>query len=622
MRLLQLHCDHAAYKAEKKALKKGFEEVPIEQRKRHEYRNVLVVFVSLEAGDGSAEVKQASQAIQKHFAEVKAERILLYPYAHLSSHLASPSDAVPLLGELHAHLKAFADCDQSPFGWYKSFEVQCKGHPLSELSKTIGGDTRVSAPKKEEEVSTSLKQEADVKSRFFIFSPDGKLIPASEFNYSGHEHLKRFADYEIKKVRTYAQEPPHIRLMKEHQLVDYEPASDSGHFRWLPNGLVIKRLLERYVTRLLVDYGAMQVETPIMYDYAHPALKKYLHRFPARQYTVKSDNKDFFLRFSACFGQFLAMHDATITYKHLPLRFYELTHYSFRREQSGELAGLKRLRAFSMPDMHSLVSHLDMAKEEFERQYHLCMNWNLDLGIPFETAFRAQKDFFESNKEWYRRMVEKIGKPMLFEIFDERYAYFITKFEMNFVDNAHKASGLSTVQIDVENGKTFDITFIDAKGRKQHPLILHASIPGAIERVVFALLEQAARHIREGKTPMLPLWLAPTQVRLIPVSDKHVEYGTKVLQSKAFDRVRIDLDDRSETLQKKVRDAERDWVPYVAVVGDQEMASQQLAVRVRSTKAREMLSADQLGNLVRDECFNKPFEPLSLHSSLSKRPTF
>lgn len=629
MRLLQLHCDYLQYKPERKAVKQGYEELQAEDLKQHRYENVLAVFTSVEAGDTAQAAAKAAEAIKKNYEEVKAATILLYPYAHLSSNLAKPNDAVNVLNALLVEVRTFCpSTEKSPFGWYKSFELRCKGHPLAELSKTITEEDLDKAEATEikiseqEPVSESLKQEAETKSKFFIITPEGKAFSPEDFDFSGFPELKKFADYEIRKARAYAKEPPHIRIMKEHELVNYEPASDSGQFRWLPKGILVKRLLERYVTQLLVEYGAMQVETPIMYDYGHPALSKYLNRFPARQYTVKSDDKDFFLRFSACFGQFLAAHDMTISYKDLPLKIYELTHYSFRREQSGELAGLKRLRAFSMPDMHTLCADVGTAKQEFEKQFELCRQWNEEMGIPIELAFRAQKEFFEENKEWYLQMLKASGKPALFEVFDRRYAYFVTKFEMNFVDGAGKGAGMSTVQIDVENGETFDIGFTDQQSRKKHPLILHASIPGAIERVVYALLEREAMRTEKKLAPALPLWLSPTQLRIVPLSDKHLEYCRNLLSSLELASIRADLDDRTETLQKKIRDAEQEWVPFIAVVGDKEMQSNQLNVRIRETGKQESMPAAKLGQLIRGECAGKPFERLSLSPLLSKRPVF
>ena len=204
--------------------------------------------------------------------------------------------------------------------------------------------------------------------------PDGSLVPIEEFKFKGHTNLQKFSQYEIKKARAVTVMPPHVTLMKRLEIADYEPGSDPGNIRWYPKGRMIKSLLEQYVTARVAAYGGMEVETPIMYDFNHPSLKSYLNRFPARQYTLKSEDKELFLRFAACFGQFLMAHDAQISYKQLPIKLYELTRYSFRREKSGEVVGLKRLRAFTMPDCHALCADLDQAKKEFMVRFNLCID--------------------------------------------------------------------------------------------------------------------------------------------------------------------------------------------------------------------------------------------------------
>src|SRR5581483_7977125 len=108
--------------------------------------------------------------------------------------------------------------------------------------------------------------------------------------------------------------------------------------------------------------------------------------------------------FAACFGQYLIAKDMTISYKQLPLKLLEITHYSFRREQRGELTGIKRLRVFTMPDMHSFAADMDQAKEEFARQFELCQGWMKDLGLPYEAGIRIVRDFYEQNKEFYTAM--------------------------------------------------------------------------------------------------------------------------------------------------------------------------------------------------------------------------
>ena len=114
---------------------------------------------------------------------------------------------------------------------------------------------------------------------------------------------------------------------------------------------------------------------------------------------------------------------------HLPIKYYELAHSAYRREKRGELAGLRRLRGFTMPDMHTFVENLEQGLEEMSAQFTLSMEWMESLGVPYEAAMRVQKDFFEENKEFYNGIAKKLGRPMLLELFDRRYAYFITKFE-------------------------------------------------------------------------------------------------------------------------------------------------------------------------------------------------
>jgi len=425
--------------------------------------------------------------------------------------------------------------------------------------------------------------------------------------------------YETSKVRSVDVVPPHVTLMQRLELVDYEEGSDAGNLRWYPKGTLIKRLLEHKITDVVTSYGGMEVETPIMYDLDHPMLSKYLHRFPARQYIVKSQDKDYFLRFSACFGQYLMKHDMTISYRNLPLKLYELTHFSFRREQSGELVGLRRLRAFTMPDMHTLVSDIKQAKEEFLNQFRLCMAWMAELGIEYEVAIRFVRGFFEENRDFAQELARLVGRPVLVELWEERFFYYIMKFEFNFVDNLDKASALSTVQIDVENAERFDISYINEAGERKYPLMLHASISGAIDRVLYALLEKAHSDAQKGIKPSLPFWLSPTQVRLLPLSEKYNGYADAVAEK--LSSFRVDIDDRPESLQKKIREAETEWVPYIVIIGEKEEASGLLSVRIRGGEKKEMDSETFLAELHSQQGKN-PQRRLPLSKYLSERPRF
>jgi len=622
MRILAVHSDYIEVEQMKKAIKDA-EEV---SKPKERYDEVLVVFTAVEEGD--EDVAAVAESLRREAAtiaeQVKTKTILLYPLVHLTSKPSAPRVAQKVIQKAEELLKKDKFMvSHSPFGWYKGYTLKCKGHPLSELSREIHAPGSVDVkPSDVEEVSKSLRQENTLNSKFYILDLDGKLHDVDKFNYKGHKNLKKFATYETKKVRVYEKEPPHIKIMKGHDLIDYEEGSDPGNFRFMPKGKLIKGILEDSINKTCIEAGALEVETPIMYDFEHPALKKYLNRFPARQYVVLSEDKKLFLRFAACFGQFLMSHDMVMSYKQLPLKMYELTRYSFRREQSGELAGLKRLRAFTMPDMHTIAATMDQAKEEFEKQFYMGLDWLGPLQLETEVGFRVQEDFFKENKDWYLTMVNKAGKPILIEMFKERYAYFITKFEFNFVDSMDKASALTTVQIDVENADTYDINYVDADGEKKKPLILHASISGSIERVIYALLENEAMKMARGEKAMLPLFLSPTQLRFIPVSAEQKKYTADLMKKLVGRNVRVDMDDRDETLGKKIREAQKEWVPYIAVVGDKEMQSGRLSVTIRESDEKKDMTLNELADMIEEKCKDQPFKVLSLPKELSKRPIF
>ncbi|TDA29307.1 MAG: threonine--tRNA ligase [Archaeoglobi archaeon] len=614
MRLLLIHADYIEYEVkERTKLAEDFE------GKGDRIDEVLVVFTSVEKGDNEEVVKKAAEEIKDVASKLGAGKILIYPYAHLSSNLADSETAISLLRALETELKDF-EVKRAPFGWYKAFRISCKGHPLSELSKEIRGE-------EEAEVTKALKDEKKVISYWFILKPDGNLVKVEDFDFTGFENLRKFAKYEMEKRRAVDTVPPHVEFMQKLEIADYEGASDSGHIKFYPKGRLIKSLLERFVTQKCVEYGAMEVETPIMYDRNHPTLRKYLERFPARQYILQGDKREFFLRFAACFGQFLMLSNATITYKNLPLKIYELTRYSFRKEQRGELVGLRRLRAFTMPDMHTIVKDMDQAMEEFLRQYKLSVEVLSEIGISpgdYEVAIRITRDFFEQNKDFVKRIAEVLQKPILLEMWDHRFFYFVLKFEFNFVDALEKASALSTVQIDVENAERYGITFVDSDGSRKTPLILHCSASGAIERVMYALLEKAKFMLDAKRLPMLPVWLSPTQVRIIPVSEKYLEEAKKIAD---LIQARVDVDDRNETLNKKIRDANTEWIPYIVVLGEKELKEGKLTVTVRGESTLEkqkriQVTVEELNEILRRESEGKPFLPLPMPKLLSMRPSF
>src|SRR5918994_176347 len=623
MRILLLHADFIEYQPISKEIQTA-EDIPSKSSKKID--EVIVALVAVEKDDDESLTDEVGSELKTYGQMIKCDNLLIYPYAHLSQDLAGPSMAKSLLNSIEEKSRnLFKTVNRAPFGWTKSFNIKIKGHPLAEQSKTIQKKSEDASKSKSESAgeSIALKSEEVLKSTWYVQTVEGNLVPMDEYTFEKNSSFSKLADYELSKKRTVVEVPPHVKLMKRLALADYEPSSDGGNMRYYPKGRLMKSLIETYVSSMVHEYGGIEVETPVMYDSNHPSIHSYFNRFPARQYSIQSDNKQLFLRFAACFGQFLMAKDFQISYKHLPLKLYELTRYSFRREKSGELVGLRRLRAFSMPDCHAFCRDLDQAKEEFLKRFELSISVLNDLGLTIkdvEMAIRFTEDFYNENKDFMTDLINRFGKPVLVETWKERFFYFTLKWEFNFIDGLGKASALSTDQIDVENGARYGVEFVEEDGTKKNPIILHNSPSGAIERVIYALLEKSAKISKEGGIASLPLWLSHTQVRVIPVSQEHIVYCEKVLAELTENQIRADIDDRDETVGKKIRESETEWVRYTIVIGDKEISSDKLIVRDRNEGKQREITLHHLINEVKAQTKDKPYLPLNLPLRLSARP--
>lgn len=607
MRILLIHSDYLNYNVKNKT--PVAEEIE-DAKKQGAFDESLVVFTAVEKDDENNPqwiVKNLVKEVIKTNDQVKAENIVLYPYAHLSSSLSSPKVAVQVLKDAEEALNAEGlNVKRVPFGWYKAFEISCKGHPLSELSRTI------TAEEEEEE-------EVEKKPSSWSILDGDKIIDIDDFKFE-NDQLEKLVSYELGTGASDAGEPPHVKLMREKELCDYESASDVGNLKWFPKGRLVRDLLADYVYNLVVDQGAMPIETPIFYDLDNEAINVHAAKFGERQYRTDT-KKNLMLRFACCFGAFRVMADPFITWKNLPAKLYELSTYSFRFEKKGEVVGLKRLRAFTMPDFHSFCADMESTLEEFSKQTDMCIQTGVDLDVNYEIIFRATKDFYDENKDWMYSIGKKIGKPVLLEILPERKHYWSCKIDFAAIDYLGRPIENPTVQIDVESGKRFDITYLGEDGKEHYPTILHCSPTGSIERVICSLLEKTAIELDE-KAPMLPTWLSPIEVRIITVGEDHKDFANELYDKINAENIRVDVDDRDESVGKKIRNAATEWIPYIFVVGDNEKESGVFSVTVRETGEKVDMTVDELIKEVLDKTKGMPYRGLPLPKDISTRINF
>jgi threonyl-tRNA synthetase len=611
MRVLLIHADHFGY--EIKDPTKLAEELSAGHAKKHSFTEALVVFSTIESSDDNVEAisEAAATDIADVFAQVKAQRIVLYPYAHLSPNLAPKKLAIEVLKATEVALSGKGiETHRAAFGWYKAFEISCKGHPLSELSREFTAEKKVTR----EEVVEKIRSE------HYILTPDGKEYPVDLENIDSttildeHPSLKKFIlSEEIGRVK--GTEPPSIKAMQRLELVDYEEASDRGHFRMFPKGHLIFSLLEQWAQEIALDrIGAIQIDTPILYDWSFPDIRGQGMSFHERHYTLKTEeNREFVLRFAGDFGLFRMMKGATLSYRNLPLRVYEFSK-SFRLEQRGELTGLKRLRAFHMPDVHCFTKDIEDGWKEYMLLYKNYADLADATGVEYAVAFRIVKEYYDKYKNNLIELLRYSKKAAFIEVISEMKHYWAVKHEFQGIDSVGGAVQLSTVQLDVEDAARYGILYTDSDGKKKGCIICHSSI-GSIERWIYVLLEEALKHDK----PALPFWIAPTQIRLIPVASEFVAECEKIADALA--PARVDIDDMDDKVGKKIRNAEMEWVNMIVVYGDKERSSGTLPVRMRSGEVVDM-TPEKLKEEAARLSKGYPTSRLPLPRHLSKRPVF
>ena len=620
MKILAIHSDFLKFQIKKKALK----EAEDADKKEVHIKECLVVFTAVETKDEQnpeEAARQLAEEVEKIVDKVKTNNIVLYPYAHLSSNLASPGRAVKILKQAEEILSKKFKVQRAPFGYYKSFTISCKGHPLSELSREFGP--------KEEKLKTREEVVESIKKKYYILTTTGKEhsinLQKPEEVLKVLEKLKEPAlskfifSEEIKGQPKM--EPPSIKAMQQLELVGYAPESDPGHFKLYPKGNIIFKLLKEWADHIALNkLNSIEIDTPVIYDWGDEEIREQAGTFHQRHYSVKiadDPKKELILRFAGDFGLFKIMKKATISYKNLPIRVYEFSK-SFRYEQRGELSGLRRLRAFHMPDIHSFCTDIDQGWDEYEELFKRYTDLANSTKIEYAIGFRVVEEFYKKYKKRITEMLKYAGKSAFLEILSSMKHYWAVKHEFQGIDSVGGNTQLSTVQLDVKDAEIYGITYTDKDGKNKGCTICHSSI-GSIERWMYMILEESMKK----KHPVLPTWLSPTQIRIIPISvEKHLNYCEKMAKQLEKENLRIDIDDEPQTLPKKILKAEEEWVPYTIVIGDKELNSDKINVRIRAMAKQKQLTINTLVKNIKKEVKNMPFLPLPLPKLLSKRPRF
>ncbi len=713
MKILAIHADFIEFQAKKKAFKAAEEGVNTEKQRVDE---CLVIFTAAEKPDESdpkAVLERYMQEIKNIATQVNATTLVLYPYAHLSSNLSNPKLAEQLMKDAQRILAEKYAVYRAPFGWYKSFNVSCKGHPLSELSRSFGpdqtGDSEVkdhnhvdlkrefkdepfeysSEPlQKESQINfaaafiaakaiKSLFAEAQIGSIGFyhdqayvdvagvkirqddfkriskqmnkIVQADiafekqndssnlaplqkeiltdigqdkpsyqledesivplfqdplpnstkdviaSKLLNLGSAYWKGNEknqqlnriYLAGFVSeqklQEYEKKQEEAENRSHMKIGKEQNLFVISELVGPGLPLLAPKGMIIRQQIVDFLWELHKDKDYKWVWTPHIAKDSLYKTSGHWDKFGDELFKVQGKTDTFVMKPMNCPHHMQIFDSFTLSYRDMPIRLFEPATI-YRDEKSGQLHGLSRVRAITQDDGH-LFCRVNQIKEEvgtivsIVRQFYKILGME-DYWVSFSVRGEDKSKYLGTDEVWNTAedALEAAAKEnnLPYKRIEGEAAFYGPKLDFMFKDALGREWQLATIQCDFNLPERFDLSYMNEQSHKERPVVIHRAISGSLERFMSVLIEHFAGNF--------PVWLSPVQVKIVTVTDRSIDYATKIAKQLRAQDVRVEVDDRTETMGRKIRDGEKEKVPYILTIGDKEVEKQCLAVRDRKTK--------------------------------------
>jgi len=563
MKILSLHCDYIKFKPLKKAIKNPEE---LKSKEMVEVKEPLGIFTAVEKGDEvsldravSELVKNVEDLVQK----TKAKSIVLYPYAHLSSDLSAPDFAQNVLVEAEKQLKKKKfDVHRAPFGYYKEFELKCKGHPLSELSRSLvlGGEEK--------------GEEYDAKKLLNQISKS--KLDTSKLKPNDHRILGQRLD-----------------LFSFH---DVAPGMVFFH----NNGWIIWNELIKYWREVHRKAGYQEIRTPEILDKKLWQISGHWEKYKENIFLTNYEGREFAVKPMNCPGGMLVWKNSPKSYKDLPLRVAELGTVH-RQELSGVLGGMFRVVQFVQDDAHiyctekqieqEVLGIMDIVKEIYGK---FGLSYRVELSTRPEKRIGSDKIWDKAEKA-LEGVLKK--KKIKYKINKGDGAFYGPKIDFHLKDSLGREWQTATIQLDMAMPERFELEYTDRDNKKKRPIMLHRTVLGGIERFYAILLEHTNGN--------LPVWLSPVQVRVLSFTDKNQKAAEKILEKLKSEGIRVDSDLRSTTVNEKVYDAEMMKIPYIIVMGDKEEGAGTVAVRKRGVKKIESVKLEGFVDGLKKEIENR-----------------
>ncbi len=380
----------------------------------------------------------------------------------------------------------------------------------------------------------------------------------------------------------------HKRIGKEQDLFSFHAVSPGAVF-WHPKGLIIWEILENFGQKLRRKYGYQKIKTPELAKSDLWKTSGHWDHYREDMFVFDVDKEDYCLKPMDCPFNIKIYQTKQRSYKDLPIRYTEIGHV-FRNEKSGELNGLFRVREITQDDSHLLIRE-DQILEEVDRLLQMVQEYYARLGLQPEYFLSTRPDDFMGEIETWNKaeanLIEVLTKREInYALKEKDGAFYGPKIDVNIKDSLGRSWQVATIQLDFQLPGRFGCEYIDKDGQTKIPVMIHAAIFGSYERMIGVLLEHYAGR--------LPIWLAPVQVKILPIADRHLEYAQKVAEKLLAADFRVEIDERSERLNAKIRDAQVEQIPVMLIIGDGEVETETVTLRRRESQQQEKISLNEL----------------------------
>jgi threonyl-tRNA synthetase len=373
-----------------------------------------------------------------------------------------------------------------------------------------------------------------------------------------------------------AKKRDHRRLGKDLGLFTFHPYAPGAAF-WLGKGTTLYNQLASYMREVLFPAGYAEVKTPLIFNKGLWETSGHWQHYRQNMFLVQSEDVEMGVKGMNCPGHMLVFASETRSYRDLPLRLHEQTPLH-RNEASGVLAGLTRVRQFSQDDAHCFVAESQIALE-VEQLLNLVKRVYADFGLSYEVKLATRPDEYLGEAATWEHAEAELhaalkAAGMTYVVNEGDGAFYGPKIDFDVTDAIGRKWQCATVQLDYQMPARFGLKYIGADNAEHQPVVIHRAIFGSFERFIAMLIEHYAGAF--------PLWLAPVQAQVLPIADRHIEYGAEVLGRLQAAGLRAGLDSRQEKIGYKIREAQLQKVPYMLVIGDREVAEGTVAVRTRA----------------------------------------